>query len=342
MKDLFITITIHVIVWGLLLTVFFFPSYQVIKSFTSITGNISLFPIISLSLINISVFYFNYFILIPKLLLLKRYLLYAIILTTSIIMFFVLSGLFFELFDFKPDQLASINPVLVKIKPIFKTNAFLMLTISILASIALSINNHLRQTEKEKLSAQISSLKSQINPHFLFNTLNNIYATAIDKSPQTADMIDRLSEMMRYTMKETQNDFVPLDEEINYINNYIELQKLRLDSKIIFNYTIEGEFAELQIAPMLLIPFVENAFKHGVNSEQNSNIRINIKANESELHLLVANNKVNIQSGIKENRSGLGIKNTKHRLVFIYPSKHLLTIKETENDFTVSLHINLI
>jgi sensor histidine kinase YesM len=93
---------------------------------------------------------------------------------------------------------------------------------------------------------------------------------------------------------------------------------------------------------MLLIPFVENAFKHGVNSEQDSNIRISIKANESELHFLVANNKVNIQSLTRENSGGIGIKNTKHRLDLIYPSKHLLTIKETETDYTVSLHINLL
>jgi sensor histidine kinase YesM len=196
--------------------------------------------------------------------------------------------------------------------------------------------------EKEKLVAQISSLQFQINPHFLFNTLNNIYATAIDTSPRTADMVDKLSEMMRYTMKETQNDFVPLVEEINYLNNFIELQKLRFERIIKFEYTVEGEFSELQIAPMLLIPFVENAFKHGVNSEQDSNIRINIKTTESELHFLVVNNKVNIQSGIKANSDGLGIENTKHRLVLIYPSKHLLTIKETEYDFTVSLHINLL
>jgi len=280
--------------------------------------------------------------IIPKFLLLKKYLLYVSTLALSIVTAFVLSDFFLDLSDFKPDKLASINPVLIKIRPIFKANTFLMLIISILASIALTINNHLRQTEKEKFSAQISSLKSQINPHFLFNTLNNIYATAIDASPRTADMIDKLSDMMRYTMKETQNDFVPLEEEINYLNNFIELQKLRLESKIKFDYTIEGEFTELQIAPMLLIPFVENAFKYGVNSEQDSNIRINIKIIESELHFLVANNKVNIQSDIKENNSGLGIKNTKHRLVLIYPSKHLLTIKETENDFFVSLHINLL
>lgn len=341
MKNKFITISIHVIAWSLLLMVPSYSSYTVIKSFASITDNISAVPIIALSFILIVIFYFNYFILIPKFLLLKKYLLYVSMLVLSIVTAFVLSGIFLNLSNSNPNNLESINPVLIKIEPIFRANGFLLLIISILASIALTINNHLRQIEKEKLSAQISSLKSQINPHFLFNTLNNIYATAIDTSPQTADMIDRLSEMMRYTMKETQNDFVPLDEEINYINNYIELQVLRLESKIKFEYNVQGEFSGLQIAPMLLIPFVENAFKHGVNSEQNSNIMITIDVNESELHLIVSNNKVNIQSDTIEH-NGLGIENTKYRLKLIYPSRHSLTIKDTENEFIVSLHINLL
>lgn len=341
MKNLFITISIHVIAWGFLLMVPFFSTYQVIKSLAP-TANISLFPIIISSLFLTVIFYFNYFVLIPKFLLLKKYLLYVITLVLSIVTAFVLLGLFFNLFDVNPDGIGIINPILLKIEPVMRANAFLMLVVSILASISLTINNHLRQLEKEKLVAQISSLQFQINPHFLFNTLNNIYATAIDTSPRTADMVDKLSEMMRYTMKETQKDFVRLEEEINYLNNYIELQKLRLESKIEFDYTIEGDLTELQIAPMLLIPFVENAFKHGVNSEQNSNIRINIKANAPELHFLVSNNKVNNQSGINKNNIGLGIENTKHRLNLIYPSRHLLTIKETENDFIVSLHINLL
>lgn len=231
MKNKYITISIHIIAWGLLLMVPLLSSYQVFKSFVPIADNNSFIPIIALSLFHIVIFYFNYFVLIPQFLLLKKYLLYTITLVISIATAFMLTGLFFKLYGFNPSQLASINPVLIKIEPILKANTFLMLIISILAAISLTINNQLRQTEKEKLSAQISSLKSQINPHFLFNTLNNIYATAIDTSPQTADMIDKLSEMMRYTMKETQNDFVPLDEEINYINNFIELQKLRLKVK---------------------------------------------------------------------------------------------------------------
>jgi sensor histidine kinase YesM len=199
----------------------------------------------------------------------------------------------------------------------------------------------LKQTEKEKLSAQLSSLKSQINPHFLFNTLNSIYATAIDESPQTADMVDKLSEIMRYTMRDTQKDVVLLDEELNYIGNYVELQNIRLDESVWLEYHVEGEPGHLEIAPMLLIPFIENAFKHGVNSEQDSHVEIIININNTELHLVVINNKVNIQLDTSE-QSGLGIANTKRRLELIYPDKHLLTIIENEKEFRVSLHINLV
>jgi sensor histidine kinase YesM len=190
------------------------------------------------------------------------------------------------------------------------------------------------------LSAQIASLKSQINPHFLFNTLNNIYATAIDTSPKAADMVDKLSEMMRYTMKDTQMDYILLEDEINYINNFIELQKIRLDRSVKLEYNKLENIPALHIAPMLLIPIVENAFKHGVNSEQKSHIKIAMSVNKTELQMVVVNNKVSIQKEISE-RSGLGITNTWHRLNLIYPSKHLMVINETEKEFSVSLHINL-
>jgi len=215
-----------------------------------------------------------------------------------------------------------------------------MLTISIITSTLLAVNNRLKQTEAEKFSAQIASLKSQINPHFLFNTLNSIYATAIDTSPKAADMLDKLSEMMRYTMKGTQKDFVSLEGEVNYIGNYIELQKIRLDKEIKLDYTFKGNFSAHQIAPMLLMPFIENAFKHGVNAEQRSHVKIELIIEENELHLLVSNRKVEMQKETSE-QSGLGIENTKHRLQLTYPAKHLLSIIETENDFLVSLHIRL-
>lgn len=153
-------------------------------------------------------------------------------------------------------------------------------------------------------------------------------------------MVDKLSEMMRYAMKDTQQDFVWLEDEINYVNNYIELQKLRLDRSVKLEYLGMETIPALQIAPMLLVPFIENAFKHGVNSEQKSCIRIEMEIKNKSFRLVVVNNIVSIQKDIAE-RSGLGIENTRHRLNLLYPSKHLLVIDETEKEFSVSLHINL-
>lgn len=340
MKNKFTTVSIHVIAWTLLLLVPYLSTFQVIKSIVLDIHEITFLPIFVLSFVLIGIFYVNYFVLIPRYLLTKRYLIYAATFLSCIVTAIGFSWLIFHLFGLNPSTIDENHPILLKISPIARANAFLMLLISFVASISLALNNKLKQTEQEKLSAQISTLKAQINPHFLFNTLNNIYATAISTSPQAADMVERLSEMMRYTMKEIQNDFVPLEEEINYINNYIELQKIRLDSKVKLVYNIPGNYYDLQIAPMLLIPFIENAFKHGVNAEQDSCIKINIEVNNEELDLLVVNNKVSTQNDTTE-RSGLGIENTKYRLQLIYPAKHLLAIKETEAKFNVSLYINL-
>ncbi|TND07878.1 MAG: hypothetical protein FD123_2868 [Bacteroidetes bacterium] len=340
MKNRFATISIHIIAWALLLLVPFLSTHQVFKSIVPSSDTIPVTPVFALSAVLIAIFYFNYFFLIPKYLLTKKYWFYFSLLSLAILAAFLLPGIMFLFSDFNPEKLVNANPILEKIIPVIRINGVLMLIISIITSSLLAVNNRLKQTEREKLSAQIASLKSQINPHFLFNTLNNIYATAIDTSPKAADMVDKLSEMMRYTMKDTQQDFVPLEDEINYINNFIELQKLRLDKSVKLEYHYLENIPAFQIAPMLLIPFIENAFKHGVNSEQKSHIKIEIAINKTELQLSVVNNKVNVQRDIAEN-SGLGIENTRHRLNLIYPSKHLLVINNTEKEFSVSLHINL-
>ena len=341
MNKIFKAISIHILAWAMLLMVPFTSTYQVIRSLAPDINHTTFAPVFVLSIVLIAIFYFNYFILIPKFLLVKKYKQYIAAVIGTVAITIAISGLIFNTLGLTPENLANANPVILKISPIARANAFLMFVVAFVTSISISLNNQLKQTEKEKLSAQLSSLKSQINPHFLFNTLNSIYATAIDESPQTADMVDKLSEMMRYTMRDTQNDVVLLEEELNYIGNYVELQKIRLDESVWLEYHVEGEPGSMEIAPMLLIPFVENAFKHGVNAEQDSHVEITININNGELHLTVINNKVNIQLDISE-QSGLGIANTKRRLELIFPDKHLLTIIENEKEFRVSLHINLV
>ena len=333
-------IATHALVWVLLLVIPYVSTDQVFSSLAPGSDIKYLLLCFVLSSVLLTNFYFNYLFLIPKYLLAKKYWLYFLLLLLVIGTVFFLSGVIFFFSDFNPQRLAKTSPAIEKIIPVILINAISLWLLSIVLSILWTVYNRLKQTESEKLSAQIASLKSQINPHFLFNTLNNIYATAIDTSPKAADMVDKLSEMMRYTMKDIQQDVVLLEDEINYISNFIELQKLRLDRSVKLEYHTLENIPALRIAPMLLIPFIENAFKHGVNSEQKSRIKIEITMNKTEFQLSVINNKVSVQQDISE-RSGLGIENTKHRLNLIYPSKHLLVINDTEKEFFVSLYINL-
>lgn len=340
MKAKRLTIAIHTLVWLLLLVIPYISTDQVFTLLDPASDIKYLLLCLTLSSVLLITFYFNYFFLIPKYLFVKRGWLYFFILLPMIAIVFFLLGIIFILSGFTPETLAGTNPAIEKIIPVVIINAISLWLLAIVSSILWAFYNRLKQTENERLSAQIASLKSQINPHFLFNTLNNIYATAIDTSPKAADMIDKLSEMMRYTMRDTRQDFVLLEDEINYISNFIELQRLRLDKSVKLEYHRLENIPALQIAPMLLIPFVENAFKHGVNSEQKSHIKIEITMNKNELQLSVVNNKVDVQQNISE-RSRLGIENTRHRLNLIYPSKHLLVINDTEKQFIVSLYINL-
>lgn len=340
MKVKVFTIALHTLVWVLLLVLPYVTTDQVFNSLAPESRIKYLQLCFMLSAVLIITFYFNYLFLIPKHLLVKKYWVYFFFLFLTIAIVFFLSGAIFLFSDFNPEKFAKTNPAIEKIIPVIIFNAFALWLLTIVSSVLWTAYNSLKQAESEKLSAQIASLKSQINPHFLFNTLNSIYATVIDISPKAADMVDKLSEMMRYTMKDTQQDFVLLEDEINYINNFIELQKIRLDRSVKLEYDSLQNIPSLQIAPMLLIPFIENAFKHGVNSEQKSHIKIETTMNKTQFQLSVVNNKVNVQKDISE-KSGLGTENTKHRLNLIYPSKHLLVINDTEKEFSVSLHINL-
>lgn len=331
---------IHFIVWLFLLVVPYVTTDQVFESLNNESAVKYLQHSLVLSTILLLMFYFNYFFLIPRFLLNEKYLVYIVSLCLTIAVVFYLSVALFIYSDFNPKILAETNPYILKIIPVIIINTIALWLLSVVFSILMAAYNRLKETEKEKFSAQIASLKSQINPHFLFNTLNNIYATTIDSSPKAADMIDKLSDMMRYTMKETQQDYVQLEDEVNYINNFIALQRLRIDRSVKLKYSPLENIPTLKVAPMLLIPFIENAFKHGVNSEQKSSISIDVSVKKAELELRVVNNKVKVQKDIVE-KSGLGIENTVHRLNLIYPSKHLLVINDSEKEFSVTLHINL-
>jgi len=191
------------------------------------------------------------------------------------------------------------------------------------------------------LNAELAYLKAQINPHFLFNTLNSIYSLAIEKSDYTPTAVVKLSGMMRYVLTESSTEFVSLEKEINYIRDFVDLQKIRLGDTAAVQFDISGEFLGKRIAPLILIAFIENAFKHGVNPEEKSTIIIQIKVTDRNLFLLVKNKKVNSTS--KSDLSNLvGLENTINRLKLIYVSKYNLKFTDTAEDYSVELTIELI
>jgi hypothetical protein len=195
------------------------------------------------------------------------------------------------------------------------------------------------ELEKEKLNAELGFLKSQVNPHFLFNSLNSIYALANRKADETQTAILQLSQMMRYMIYESNTSTVALEKELDYLQNYINLKKLRLTPHVQVNYIIEGDAAGLQIEPMLLIPFVENAFKHGISYSEDCTIQIKISLMQRKLYLEVSNKVFRQQ---QEEVGGIGLENVQKRLALLYPDQqHTLHINQENNIYSVSLSVSL-
>ncbi|GAB4036450.1 sensor histidine kinase [Spirosoma gilvum] len=220
------------------------------------------------------------------------------------------------------------------------TQTFFLTLAGFLMAIVIRVNNRWQKTEREKIQTELSYLKAQINPHFLFNTLNSIYSLAIIESPATADAIVKLSSFLRYVIQESKKELVSLQNELAYIDQYIALQKLRLGDTALIDYTVEGKANGIQIVPLLLISFIENAFKYGVSPEEPSTITITISIHEGELTCHVFNKKVRVYQPTAV-ASGIGLSNTKARLQLLYPGRHQLVINDTPTTFTVDLSISL-
>jgi two-component system, LytTR family, sensor kinase len=188
----------------------------------------------------------------------------------------------------------------------------------------------IRQTE-------LNLLKKQINPHFLFNTLNNIYFQCMEGSNQAAEMIEKLSSLMRYTLENTDKESTTLEKEYIFIKNYIDLEKSRLPEKSKISLKRKGDFSQVRIAPLILISFVENCFKHGNNL--NPIIDVFIEYTNGELSFFCENNLNNQPSKTKP--SGTGLNNVKKRLELLYPNRHTLTIEKNEEKYGVSLIVRI-
>jgi len=300
------------------------------------------------AIVNISIFYINYTLLIPLLIQeQKKYGLYIL----SIILVIIIMGVI-------KTFLASVNSDLVLTyetthdgKKLWDTigsfalKAFFLSGFFIVASSLLKFAIDWFGNEKvqrnlvtEKKEMELQFLKSQLNPHFLFNSLNNIYSLAYQKSDKTADAILKLSEIMRYMIYESNDSWVSLSKEIEYVQSFIELQKLRFKDGAAVEFTMNGEIDDQQIVPLILISFVENAFKHGVANDPENPIRINIIANQKILHFSVSNKKNNSN---KDVMGGVGLNNVERRLQLLYPDRYKLNIVNSETHYTSELMLDI-
>ena len=193
------------------------------------------------------------------------------------------------------------------------------------------------KAEADKAKAELSFLKAQVNPHFLFNTLNNIYSMAITKNPATAESIMKLSNIMRYITDDVKENFVMLENEIDCLRDYIDLQRIRLGNTTQVNFEIQGQQENMKIAPLLLMTFVENAFKYGTSNHEISIIDISITVGAKTI-LFVCTNKLFVSKRVPE-RTGIGIQNAKQRLLSLYPDSHKLDISESGGYYIVNLEL---
>jgi len=339
------SIIIHAIFWLLLgmLCVMTILNYK-----EKISGHMILVYFGYYGLINISIFYINYMLLIPQLVReRKKYAFYIISIVLLIIFMSVLKTL--VAFLYSDIVLTHINDhtskkVITEIpqyifSAVFTSGFFIVISSLIKFAVDWFGNEQVqRKLESEKKDMEIQFLKSQLNPHFLFNSLNNIYSLAYQKSDKTADAVLKLSEIMRYMIYESNDSWVSLSKEIEYVKSYIELQKLRFKDGAAVELTINGEINDQPIVPLILISFVENAFKHGVANDPKDPIKINLIANQKILHFSITNKKNNFN---KDEMGGVGLNNVERRLQLLYPERYKLNIVNTPTHYTSELMLDI-
>lgn len=346
------TYLLHIAGWLIFLFLPFFASPVNLLKDATVYYNFIIFHCINI-LILISIFYLNLFYFTPVLLQEKRNALYIIGLFVGLLLYIFiniyLGHLLFSKIDggqnttkinerFGGKQLIEGLKFTRIIAPLF--SYFFVILISSLIGLVkdrATIKLLQQQTILEKTEAELAVLKLQISPHFLFNTLNNIRWLARTKSDKTEDSIVKLSELLRYMIYEVTNNKVPLKQEMEHLQNYIELQKLRLTNSKNIQYSFDFQLNNLLIEPLLFIPFVENAFKYGIDTKEEPFIEIKIYSFEKGL-VFECKNKIYNNSSSSD--SGIGISNVKQRLSILYENQHTLEIENDLTNFYVKIQIN--
>jgi two-component system LytT family sensor kinase len=330
----------HVAVWTVLILLYVF----VIPTWGEMSLRRILLDYVLYGVINISLFYLNYLVLIPKLLNKKKYGLYFLTIVGAIVAYVLLKyGLNEFIKEFIPARTRRTGPPrdmsFYIFTNVFVNILFVFFSIVLKLSVDWFVNERVhRDLENQRLSAELAFLKSQINPHFLFNSLNSIYSLAYQKSDTTPDAILKLSEIMRYMLYECNDQKVDLSKELQYLQNFIDLQKLRFGDKAYIDFRVEGNVSNQKIVPLLLIAFIENAFKHGIANDETSPIKMLISVNKEHLQFIIQNKK---HKNNMDAIGGIGLNNVRRRLDLLYPGNYNLEIRDEKDTYTSELSLVL-
>lgn len=341
-------ILLHLLFWCVYIGIYTFQGgYSASDYWKTFIAMLSLLPV------NITAAYFINYKLVPKYLFKKQYLKFILLFLIAFIVFVLLIKLIYYFVIVKYFFSALYSKGYYEVGFFYPTyliaHAFNLSTVVFIFGFVKFIkiwfeNQQVTQKlEKEKLEAEIKFLRAQMNPHFLFNVLNNIYSLALKKSDRTPDMILRLSSMLDFLLYETNADFIPIEKELKLINDYIELEKLRYGNRLDFEFNMEKIDSSIMISPLILFPLIENSFKHGASNELSKSwIKAKLNISENALNFLVENSKSNEKPANKgKHTEGIGLKNVCHRLELLYKNNYTIEIKDENDIFSVKLFINL-
>ncbi len=286
--------------------------------------------------------YLHLYLLVPRLLIRRRYLLYVTLTAAGIYLYSLANYTLLQTIP-TAGMPASMVRFLETIKPNYDVLEGMIVVILTYALkytlIAFITQNELLRLQKEKLDLELNALKAQIHPHFLFNTLNNLYSLTLKNSSKASEVVLKLSDIMRYVLYQANEEQVPLASEINFIRNFTELQRIRYDETAEIELIVDGDPSDKMVAPLLFIDFVENAFKHGLEKRYSRGfVKASFTIRDKELQFTVENNKTDEeQYSFTPRPGGIGLSNVRRRLSLIYGDKHVLNITDGKELFQVHL-----
>jgi len=328
-------------------TLFWIVSFYILLHLFASSDQIQKIDYIYTALFHISLasgVYVNLSILIPKLLSRKHYVYYIL---SLVVLMFACAGFNILTFDKLTDYILP-GYYFISYYVLSDILKFVMVYLAVTSLLKLAkswfalseANLKLSQLQKDKTETELQALKSQINPHFLFNSMNGIYSLALKQSDKTPEIVLKLSDIMRYMIYETTADFVALKKEIKYLQDYVDLQKLRSDNRATIIFDVSGEPDGKQVAPLLFFPLIENSFKHGIKGETGKSfVTIHFIINDKWITCTIENNKGTADNVEKKEYKGIGLTNVRKRLDMIYPGSHTLVIKDSGEIYRVELTI---